>query len=99
DALRGRALGGRGRRRRLCGRRRSRRLPIPVKRVAVMGGSASGKTTTAKRLAEILGVPHVELDALNHEPGWREAPVDVFRARVLAACSGDGWVVDGNYRS
>jgi len=70
-----------------------------VKRVAVMGGSATGKTTTARRLAEILGVPHVELDAFNHDPGWQEAPVEVFRGRVLAACAGDGWVVDGNYRS
>jgi adenylate kinase family enzyme len=64
-----------------------------------MGGSASGKTTVAGRLAETLAVPHVELDALNHDPGWQEAPVEVFRDRVLAACSGDGWVVDGNYRS
>jgi len=70
-----------------------------VRRVAVMGGSATGKTTVSKRLAGILGVPHVELDALNHDPGWQEAPVEVFRERVLAACVQDGWVVDGNYRS
>jgi adenylate kinase family enzyme len=66
-----------------------------------MGGSCTGKTTVSRELARRLGVPHVELDALHHDPGWQEAPADVFRARVLAAfeAAPDGWVADGNYRS
>jgi adenylate kinase family enzyme len=70
-----------------------------VKRVAVMGGSSSGKTTMSRRLAELLGVPHVQLDALHHDAGWQEAPAEVLRARVRAAldAAADGWVVDGNY--
>jgi adenylate kinase family enzyme len=70
-----------------------------VRRVQVIGGSCSGKSTTSKRLAAILGVPHIELDALHHDPGWTEASADVFRERVANAISAapDGWVVDGNY--
>jgi adenylate kinase family enzyme len=70
-----------------------------VKRVAVIGPSCSGKTTTAGRLAAILGVPHVELDALHHDANWTEAPTDLFQERVGAALAAapDGWVVDGNY--
>jgi len=66
-----------------------------------MGGSCTGKTTVSRRLAGLLGVPHVELDALHHDPGWQEAPADVFQARVRAAldAASDGWVADGNYRS
>ncbi len=66
-----------------------------------MGGSCTGKTTVARRLAATLGVPHVELDALHHDPGWQEASAEVFRERVLAAFAAapDGWVADGNYRS
>jgi adenylate kinase family enzyme len=66
-----------------------------------MGGSCTGKTTVSRRLAVVLGVPHVELDALHHDPGWEEASADVFQARVNAAlaAAADGWVVDGNYRS
>jgi adenylate kinase family enzyme len=72
-----------------------------MKRVAVMGGSSTGKTTVSRRLAEKLGVPHVELDSLHHDAGWQEAPADVLQARVRAALetAPDGWVVDGNYRS
>jgi len=72
-----------------------------VKRVAVMGGSCVGKTTVSRSLAELLGVPHIELDALHHDPGWQEAPADVFKARVQSAfdAAPDGWVADGNYRT
>jgi adenylate kinase family enzyme len=52
----------------------------------------------ARELARRLGVPHVELDALFWEPGWRQAEREVFRERVLAALEQDeGWVADGNY--
>jgi adenylate kinase family enzyme len=65
----------------------------------VIGGSCTGKTTLSRRLAQRLGVPHVELDTLHHEPGWQEAPAEVLQARVEAALAAapDGWVVDGNY--
>lgn len=73
-------------------------------RVCVVGNSGSGKTHLARRLAIALGVPHVELDALNHRAGWTEAPAHEFRAEVATALAehertGRGWVVDGNYRS
>jgi adenylate kinase family enzyme len=70
-----------------------------VRRVSVVGGSATGKTTFSRELARRLGVPHVELDALHHEANWQEAPADVLRARVeeALAAAPDGWVVDGNY--
>jgi adenylate kinase family enzyme len=72
-----------------------------VRRVAVVGGSCSGKTTVARKLSTILGVPHVELDALHHDPGWQEPTGEVMQARVRAALASApaGWVVDGNYRA
>ena len=66
-------------------------------RIVVVGSSGSGKTTLARRLAQRRGVPHIELDALNWEPHWTEAPLAVFRDRVTAALAGPAWVMDGNY--
>ena len=60
--------------------------------------SGSGKTSLAGALACRLGIPHVELDSLFWEPGWREAELRTFRRRVDQATSGPAWVVDGNYQ-
>jgi uridine kinase len=67
------------------------------RRVSVVGATGTGKSTLASRLAAALGVAHVELDALHWEPGWNPADPDVLRARVAAAVTGDGWVIDGSY--
>jgi len=71
------------------------------KRVAIIGSAGSGKTTLARRLSEVLGVPVVELDAINWQAGWRSLYADdpaEFGRRVDEAIAGDGWVTDGNYR-
>ena len=44
-----------------------------------------------------LGVSHIELDAIRHQPSWQELPDDEFRSRVAVLIDADGWVVDGNY--
>ncbi len=40
------------------------------RRIHVTGNSCSGKSTLAKQLAAALGIPRVELDALNWQHGW-----------------------------
>ena len=69
------------------------------RRIAVVGTTGSGKTTTAAEVARRLGIPHVELDALNWGPNWTSAPEEVMRQRAAERTSGDTWVVDGNYRA
>lgn len=68
-------------------------------RVWICGLSGSGKTTVARRVASILGVPHVELDALHwrHHPDWGMPTDEEFLPEVREATAGDAWVVEGNY--
>jgi adenylate kinase family enzyme len=68
-----------------------------MRRVSVVGNSGSGKTWVARRLAATLGVPHVELDALMHQTGWRPRPADEFLAEVERLSAQPAWVIDGNY--
>jgi adenylate kinase family enzyme len=70
-----------------------------VRRIAVVGNSGSGKTSLAAALAERLGIPHLELDSVFHQPGWQPLDRDEFRDRVGAAVAADSWVMDGNYRA
>jgi adenylate kinase family enzyme len=62
-----------------------------------VGNSGSGKSRLARRLAEHLDVPWVELDAIHHQPDWEPLPAQEFRERVAQLTSTGGWVVDGNY--
>ncbi len=64
----------------------------------IASASGNGKTTLGRALAERLGVPFVELDALVHGPNWAETPDDKLRALVAPIVAGDGWVIDGVYR-
>ncbi len=70
-----------------------------MKRVSIVGTTGSGKTTLAAEVAQILGSVHIELDALNWQPGWIAAPTDDFRRDVLRALEAPTWVTEGNYHS
>lgn len=67
--------------------------------VWVIGNSGSSKTTVGRALASQLGVPHLEIDAVYHQPGWVPLELDEFRQRVRDVVTSDAWVVDGNYRA
>ncbi|MFZ1374442.1 MAG: AAA family ATPase, partial [Nostocoides sp.] len=64
-------------------------------RILVAGGSGSGKTTLARAIERHLGIPHTELDALHHGPGWSVAPD--FEERVRALCAQAEWVCEWQY--
>jgi adenylate kinase family enzyme len=68
--------------------------------VVVYGTTGSGKTTVATRIAQCLGVPHIELDAIFWLPDWKEKSPEEFMAEVGALLENyhGGWVCDGNYR-
>jgi adenylate kinase family enzyme len=67
-------------------------------RFAIVGAIGSGKTTLANDLANILSLPHIELDTLHWEPGWKQTSLETFRLRVKEAISGESWIVDGTYK-
>jgi adenylate kinase family enzyme len=71
-----------------------------VRRVAVTASaSGNGKTTVGRALAERIGAPFVELDALVHGPGWAEIPDEELRRILEPIVAGDRWVIDGGYRN
>ena len=72
-------------------------LSFPYNRVVVIGVTSSGKSTLAAKLAARFGHNFIELDALHWEPGWQEAPLEVFRDRVEKAIQAEKWIIAGNY--
>ncbi len=61
----------------------------------VAGTSGTGKTTLAARVADVLDVPHVEIDALFHGPGWTPRPT--FVAEVAEFSAGPAQVTEWQY--
>ena len=70
-------------------------LPARPQRVLVAGTSGSGKTTLAGRIGDALQVPHTEIDALFHGPGWTPRPE--FEADVRRLAATPAWVVEWQY--
>jgi len=71
--------------------------PTPGQRISVVGTSGSGKTTVGRAIADRLGIPFIELDALAWLPGWVNRPLAELRELVDERTRGPMWVVDGNY--
>jgi len=68
----------------------------------VIGNSCSGKSTLGERLARVLDVPFVELDAINWQLNWvglNATDPEEFVRRIREATADDGWVVAGSYMS
>ncbi|WP_148615991.1 AAA family ATPase [Nocardioides rubriscoriae] len=72
-------------------------LPHRPRRIVVAGVSGTGKTTLAARIGEVLGIEHVEIDALFHGEDWEPRPT--FAAEVDAFTAREAWVTEWQYSS
>jgi adenylate kinase family enzyme len=69
----------------------------PLQRIAIIGPSATGKSTLARRLGSLLGIPVYHLDALYWRPAWVATPDDEWDATLQRIVAADRWIVDGNF--
>jgi adenylate kinase family enzyme len=67
-----------------------------MKRVVIIGRGASGKSTLARRLGDITGLPVIELDKIFWRPGLIATPREqwvVMQKRLVAE---NRWIMDGD---
>jgi adenylate kinase family enzyme len=67
-----------------------------MKRVVILGRGASGKSTLARRLGEITGVPVVELDKIFWRPGLMATPQGEWAVVQERLVLKDRWIMDGD---
>ena len=70
-----------------------------MKRINVVGTSASGKSTFSKALAQQLKVDYIELDDLFWLDDWVESSDQEFFKKLQQKINqaSEGYVIDGNY--
>jgi len=92
------------------GRARNRRAPVnvnvgrldamsatvrPMKRVAVFGNAGGGKSTLARKLAELTRLPLYVIDFLEFRPGGVKVPRDEYLKAHEDLIHRDEWIIDG----
>ena len=67
------------------------------RRWLIVGASGGGKSTLAREMAELLGLPIIHLDQHFWNPGWVETDRKEWGHKVVELSSQDAWIMDGNY--
>jgi adenylate kinase family enzyme len=66
-----------------------------MQRVAVFGNAGGGKSTLARRLAEITSLPLYVVDKIQFKPGGERVSHDDYLAAHAALLQQDAWIIDG----
>ena len=66
-----------------------------MKRVAVFGNAGGGKSTIARRLAELTGLPLYVVDMMQFRSGGVKVPQDEFLQAHADLLRRDEWIIDG----
>lgn len=70
-----------------------------VKRISIVGGPGTGKTTLADKLSLLLNLPAIHLDGINYNANWEEIGKEKRDSIILEKIKQDEWIIDGNYSS
>jgi adenylate kinase family enzyme len=75
--------------------RRSTRSLGGMKRVAVFGNAGGGKSTLARELAAITGLPLAVVDELQYRAGGVKVPDEEYLQAHATLLANDEWIIDG----
>lgn len=78
--------------------RATQKAPIAWRRIHIIGGAGSGKTTLARQLAQCLALPAYDLDEIAYENGaGAKRPLEARRVDAHAIADQPGWIAEGGF--
>ena len=69
------------------------------KKIAIIGGPGTGKTTLAKKLSEIYKIEATHIDGIHHLENWKIRDGKERDDIILDIVSKESWIIDGTYKS
>lgn len=69
-----------------------------MNRVIVIGCPGAGKSTFARKLRDITGLPLYYLDSLYHKPDRTNITSDELDKKINKIMNEKRWIIDGNYQ-
>jgi adenylate kinase family enzyme len=69
------------------------------RRILVVGSGGAGKSTFARNLGRVTGLPVIHLDRYYWRAGWTAPSPEQWHEAVDQLIAGDSWIMDGNYSS
>lgn len=70
-----------------------------VKRISVIGGSGTGKTTLSDNLSKVLNIPVYHLDGIHYLENWKIRDKQERDKIIIKHIKENSWIIDGTYRS
>lgn len=70
-----------------------------IKKISIIGGSGTGKTTLANNLAKELKLPVYYIDGIHHLENWKIRDKDERDKIILERSNEKKWIIDGTYHS
>lgn len=64
----------------------------------IIGSPGAGKSTFARKLKDMTGLPLYYLDMLWHKPDKTNISREEFDRKLKEIVEGDRWIIDGNYQ-
>ncbi|RKI38870.1 adenylate kinase [bacterium D16-51] len=67
-------------------------------KIIIIGSPGSGKSTFARKLRDVTGIPLYYLDMLWHKPDRTNYTREEFDTSLKEIIKKDRWIIDGNYQ-
>lgn len=68
---------------------------LAMRKVAVFGNAGAGKSTLARRLAEVTGLSLYPVDTIKFRAGGSEVPHEEYLKRHADLLNRDQWIIEG----
>lgn len=70
-----------------------------MKRISIIGGSGTGKTTLSNNLSKELSIPAFHIDGMHHYDNWKVRDKEERDKMIHEKVEMPKWIIDGTYPS